>query len=168
MEAQDGVGHLELILCGREGLARYEVEGGEVPVVVREGPCELERLLGRRAGRASGVLAARGVELEELGDAGLAGVRDAAERAGEVLEPREGLRVDGRAAGQGLRVGGQVGLLVGMAGLGEEARVLVEDLEGFLKSRVFVREGWSCYPPLPKKWFWFWFRVWFLAKELEP
>lgn len=94
---------------------------------MREGSGELERLLGRVAGGGR----ANTVELEELADARLADVVDAPERAGEVLVPLEVLGVDERARGEDLRMGrARVGRV---AGLGEEAGVLVEDLEVFLK-----------------------------------
>jgi hypothetical protein len=43
-EAHDGVGHVELVLLEARRGGR-EVEGGEVPVVVREGPGELVGLV---------------------------------------------------------------------------------------------------------------------------
>ncbi len=49
LQAHDGVGHVELVLLvvgvGREG--QGEVEGGQVPVKVREGLGELVGLLAR-------------------------------------------------------------------------------------------------------------------------
>lgn len=44
-EAHDGVGHVELVLLEAFLRGGREVEGGEVPVVVREGPGELVGLV---------------------------------------------------------------------------------------------------------------------------
>ena len=132
VEAQDGVGDAEVDLA--LGRGREEVARGEVPVVVREGLGELE---GQLAGREG--LVARGglVQLEQLLDAGRAGLADAGVGNSEGREPLEVALVGGRGRGERLgvgrrRLGGLLVLVVEVARLREEPGVLAQDLEVLL------------------------------------
>jgi hypothetical protein len=134
---------VELRLGGRGGERVHQGKGHEVPVEVgqllREGGRELAL---HGPGGREGLSGAGGLELEELQDARAGLVRDVLERAGEVLEPLEVAREGIWASGQGLGVGWQRGVMVGVclmglaglgARLGQEFAVLLEDLEVFLR-----------------------------------
>lgn len=73
------------------------------------------------------------MELEQLGEPGGGELIEICEGLGEGLEPREALRVRGRAGREGLGVGDWEGPLP--AGLAEEFSVLLEDLEALLLKR---------------------------------
>ncbi len=90
MQAHHRVGYLELVL--HEAGRGLEVEGGEVPVVVRE---RLGELVGPLAQVGRPCLVAGRVELEELVDASGRGLVEPPVRLREVLEPLELERVRG-------------------------------------------------------------------------
>jgi hypothetical protein len=135
VEAQDGVGDAEVDLA--LGRGREEVARGEVPVVVREGLGELE---GQLAGREG--LVARGglVQLEQLLDAGRAGLADAGVGNSEGREPLEVALVGGRGRGERLGVGRRGPVRV-VARLREEPGVLAQDLEVLLRACIGGLDG---------------------------
>ena len=137
VQAQDGVRHVELVLHPGQVVGQ-QVEGGEVPVVVRERAGQLVGLLLRGGGGVG--LADGRVELEELADPGGRGIVEPPARLGQVREPLEAPSAGRGRVGEGLGV--RDGLVPLVAGLLEQLGELPQDLEVLLREEVLACVGW--------------------------